>query len=78
MKVGTTIDQRLFRRLKVHAAAQGTSISTVIEESLEAYLSLNDSSADERMAAFERVTADPFGLSDEQLQQVLEEDSLDL
>jgi hypothetical protein len=37
-KIGTLMDERLFRRLKVHAAAQSISISMVIEDSVHAYL----------------------------------------
>lgn len=72
------MDERLFRRLKVHAAAQGTSISMVIEDSVHAYLSLRESSIEERMAAFERVTSDPFRLSDGQFREILEENGLEL
>jgi plasmid stability protein len=76
-KIGTAIEETIFRRLRVHAAQRGRSVSDVIEESISSYLALHEGSADERMAAFERFTSRPFGLSPEQLEVILEKDSLD-
>ena len=76
-KIGMAIEETVFRRLRVHAAQRGRSVSDVIEESISSYLALHEGSADERMAAFERFTSRPYGLSPEQLNVILEEDSLD-
>jgi plasmid stability protein len=76
-KIGTVIEETIFRRLRVHAAQRGRSVSDVIEESISSYLALHEGSAEERMTAFERFTSRPFGLSREQLDVILEEDSLD-
>jgi plasmid stability protein len=76
-KIGTAIEDTIFRRLRVHAAQNGRSVSDVIEESISSYLALHEGSADQRMAAFERFTSRPFRLSPEELALVLEEDSLD-
>ena len=76
-KIGTAIDETVFRRLRVHAAQRGRSVSDVIEESISSCLALHEGSIDERMAAFERFTSRPYGLSPEQLDVILEEDSLD-
>jgi plasmid stability protein len=69
-KIGTAIEETVFRRLRVHAAQRGRSVSDVIEESISSYLALHEGSVDERMAAFERFTLRPLDV-------ILEEDSLD-
>ncbi len=71
------IDETVFRRLRVHAAQSGRSVSDVIEESISNYLAIHEGSADQRMEAFERFVGAPFRLSPEQLRQILEEDALD-
>jgi plasmid stability protein len=76
-KIGTAIDETIFRRLRVHAAQKGRNVGDVIEESISSYLALHEGSADERMAAFERFTSRPFSLSRQQLDVILEEDSLE-
>jgi len=76
-KIGTVIDEIIFRRLRVHAAQSGRNVSDIIEESISSYLELHEGSAQERMAAFERFTSRQFSLSWEQLDTILEEDSLD-
>lgn len=76
-KIGTMVDEALFRRLRVHAAQRGKSISGLIEESISSYLALNDGSADERVAAVERFVSRPFQLSRSQLELIMEEDPLD-
>ena len=76
-KIGTTIDTAVFRRLRIHAARKGRSVSDVIEESIASYLAVHEGSADDHMAAFERFTSRPFGLSRAQLELILEEDALE-
>lgn len=76
-KIGTVIDEAIFRRLRVHAAEHGRSVSEVIEESISTYLAIHEGTADERMAAFERFTSRPFPLSRDQLNVILEDDTLD-
>jgi plasmid stability protein len=76
-KIGTVIDEAIFRRLRVHAADRGRSVSDVIEESIAGYLALHEGSTDERLAAFERYTSRPFRLSRDQLDLIIEEEPLD-
>lgn len=76
-KVGTTIDTAVYRRLRIHAAHKGRSVSDVIEESITSYLAVHEGSADDRMAAFERFTSRPLGISRAQLEMILEEDALE-
>jgi len=76
-KIGTVIDDSLYRRLRVHAASQGRNVSDLIEESISAYLSLHEGSVDERMEAFEQFTTPRFVLPRKQLAIVLAEDTLD-
>ena len=76
-KIGTTIDETVFRRLRVHAAQRGRSVADVIEESVVAYLTAHEGSADERIAAYERFVSPMFTLSQDQLRAILDEDSLD-
>ena len=76
-KIGTVIDEAVFRRLRVHAAQKGRSVADVIEESISAYLATHEGSADEQVAAYERFVSRPFAVSAAQLQAILEEDSLD-
>jgi plasmid stability protein len=77
LKIGTVVDERLFRRLRIFAAKEGRSISDIIQESLQSYLQTRESGIEERMAAFERVTANPFRLSDTQFRELLEEEEFD-
>jgi hypothetical protein len=58
------MDERLFRRLKVHAAAQGANTGAAIEHAVQAHSFLRESSTEERMAAFGRLTSDPPRLWD--------------
>jgi hypothetical protein len=76
-KIGTVIDDSLYRRLRVHAAGQGRNVSDLIEESISAYLSLHEGSVGERMEAFEQFTNPRFVLPRKQLAIVLAEDTLD-
>jgi hypothetical protein len=76
-KIGTAIDETILRRLRVHASQSGRNVGDIIEESISRYLALREGSADKRMAAFERFTSRPFSLSREQLDVILEEDSLE-
>lgn len=76
-KIGTVIDDALFRRLRVHAARRGRRVSEVIEESITGYLAVHEGSAEERLAAFDRYTSRPFSLSRDQLDMIMEEEPLD-
>jgi len=76
-KIGTVIDETIYRRLRVHAAQRGRSVSDVIEESIAAYLSTHEGSAEERIAAFERFVSRPLDLSEDQLGMIMEENTLD-
>ena len=76
-KIGTVIDETVFRRLRVHAARQGRAVSDVIQESISSYLALHEGSMDERIRAFETFVSKPFELNAAQLDSVLEENPLD-
>ena len=76
-KIGTVIDEAIFRRLRVHAARQGRAVSDVIQESISSYLALHEGSMDERVKAFENFVSRPFALTSSQLDTVLEENPLD-
>lgn len=76
-KVGTVIEDSLYRRLRVHAARQGRAVSDLLEESINAYLSIHEGSVEERLQAFDRFTHPPFVLPRGELAAVLEEDPLD-
>jgi plasmid stability protein len=76
-KIGTIIEDSLYRRLRVNAASEGRNVSDLIEESISAYLSVHEGSADERLSAFRRFTSPRFVLPRAQLDMVLEEDPLD-
>jgi plasmid stability protein len=76
-KIGTMIDDAVYRRLRVHAAKEARNVSDLIEESIAAYLAVHEGSADDRLAAFERFTSRPLVLSRSQLDMILEEDVLD-
>ena len=58
-KIGTVIDETVFRRLRVHAARQGRAVSDVIQESISSYLALHEGSMDERIRAFETFVSKP-------------------
>jgi hypothetical protein len=76
-KVGTLMDESLFRRLKMHAAERGRSVADVLEESVAGYLALHEGAVDERLAEFERFCSSPFPLTRAQLDTITEEDTLD-
>jgi hypothetical protein len=76
-KIGTVVDEAIFRRLRVHAARQGRAVSDVIQESISSYLAVHEGSMDERIRAFEKFISKPFALTSAQLDTVLEENPLD-
>lgn len=76
-KIRTIIEDSLYRRHRVHAASEGRNVSDLIEDSIGAYLSVHEGSADDRLSAFRRFTSPCFVLPRAQLDIVLEENPLD-
>jgi hypothetical protein len=76
-KIGTTINPAVYRRLRIYAASQGRSVSDIIEESISSYLTVHESSEDDRLGAFERFTSRPLDISRAQLEMILEENPLE-
>lgn len=76
-KIGTLMDESLFRRLKMHAAERGRSVADVLEESVAGYLALHEGAVDERLAAFERFCSSPFPLTRAQLDDIMDDDTLE-
>lgn len=68
-KVGTTIDEDLYRRVKETARRQGCSVNAVLTEALQAYLHTRSS-----RASIVKETRGTFKVPAGALRAVLEED----
>jgi len=69
-KIGTVLDEELYRALKVYAATRNKPISEVIEEALNQYLKQGK----------QRIVEETFGsmkIDPEVLKEILEEDYYD-
>jgi ribbon-helix-helix CopG family protein len=77
-KVGTVLESELMRAVKRQAAAEGRSISDLIQEAVSQYLRAQAASPRERRLAFQIFCEKPIKISKSQLRQVLDEDPWNL
>src|SRR5437867_3051249 len=77
VKVGTILDEEVFRRLKVRSAREGKPIATLIEEAVRKYEHEEGMGKETRLRALESVFTSKFNISDEELRQIMEGDYYD-
>ncbi len=77
-KVGTLLEEDVLRRAKRYAADKGRSLSDVIQDALETYLSPQAVDPAKRDAAYQLFCDRPMKLTTAQFKTVLEEDAWDL
>jgi hypothetical protein len=76
-KVGTLIEEDVFRLAKRRAVKEDRPLSDLIQDALVAYLSKNIPDSRKREAAYRTFCDQPIRLSREQFDQLLEEDAWD-
>jgi hypothetical protein len=76
-KVGTQLEPELLRRAKRRALEESRSLSSLIGEALEVYLSSQLPEIAERESALRAFCRQPIRLTPKQRQAVLEEDAWD-
>jgi hypothetical protein len=74
MKVGTILDMELYGRLRLLAAKEGRSISTIIQEALLKYERDESRAGEMRTRALDSVFALGFRIPDADLRKIMEED----
>lgn len=75
-KVGTLLEEGVLRRAKRRAAEEDRSLSDVIQDALERYLSEGLPEAARRDAAYQLFCERPMQLTPEQLKVVLEQPTI--
>ena len=73
-RIGTALEQDVLRRAKRRAADENRSLSDVIQDALERYLSEGMAEPARRDAAYHLFCEQPLRLAPEQLKAVLEHD----
>lgn len=77
-KIGTLLDETVFRRAKRRAVDEGRPLSDVIQDALERYLATGLAEPAKREAAYALLCERPIKLSRAQFKAVLEHDGWDL
>jgi metal-responsive CopG/Arc/MetJ family transcriptional regulator len=77
MKIGTALDEKLFRELKEFSARQGRPLNEIIEEALEKYLRAGSLTREMRIASANKFCSLGFHASVKEIQQLMEEDYYD-
>lgn len=77
VKVGTILDEDIFKRLKALSLKEGRSIGAMIEQAVMKYEQEEATARDLRVRALESVFALNFNISDDDLRQIMEEDYYD-
>lgn len=73
-KIGTLIEKDTLRLAKQKAAKEGRSLSDLIQDALDQYLSKGAAARRERKMAFHLFCERPMKIPQEQLRYVLDED----
>jgi len=73
-KIGTVIEEDIFKKLKEYSSRENRSISEVIESALANYLKGEQKNSDLRTKAVERFCSNPFKLSDDDWTEIMELD----
>ncbi|HEV8483035.1 MAG TPA: hypothetical protein VGK99_11455 [Acidobacteriota bacterium] len=72
-KIGTVLEERLFKELKKRAADEQRPLAEILHDAVVAYLQLNPSKQ-ESLQAWQWLNSNPIRVSDEDLQAVLRMD----
>lgn len=73
-KIGTVIEDDIYKRLKEYSVKENRQISEVIESALLNYFQGGTRSRELRKEAVERLCSKPFNISIEELNNLMEED----
>ena len=76
-KVGTPLDEEVFKLAEQGALEEGRPLSDVIQESIVQYLSNKAPDPRKREKAYQLFCERPMRISKQQLKEILEEDSQD-
>ncbi len=77
-KIGTIIDEGVFRRAKRNAAEEGKTLSEYIQEALVAYTKGKKHDEKERKAAYRFFCRNPIKIDREDFEEILQEDGWDI
>lgn len=77
-KIGTLIEEDLFRLAKRRAAEESRPLSDLIQEALAAYLSNKAPDRGKREAAYRFFCEQPIRITREQFNAILQEDAWDI
>lgn len=77
-KVGTLLEEDVLRKAKRRAVDEGRSLSGLIQDALESYLSTRTVDPAKRDAAYQLYCEHPMKLTSAQFKSVMEEDAWDL
>lgn len=76
-KLGTVLEEDVFKELKEVAELEGRTISDIIQDALLRYFHSAPMETSIRLAALERLCSRPFNLSMDELKEIMEEDYYD-
>jgi hypothetical protein len=76
-KIGTLLEEEVFKRVKHRAFEEGRPLNDVIQESIVHYLSDKLPDPQKRERAYQLFCERPMRLSKEQFNEIIEEDSWD-
>jgi hypothetical protein len=77
VKVGTVLDEEVFRRLKLLSEKEGRPISALIQDALLKYELTDPVRSELRLKAFDQFLSTRFNIPDEDWQAIMEEDYYD-
>jgi len=73
-KIGTILDDKLFRKLKKYSVKENRSISEIIQDALTIYFQGDIKNRETKIQTVERMCSKPFNVSIEELKEIIEEE----
>jgi hypothetical protein len=74
-KIGTVLEEDVFKKLKEFSAKRGRPINEIIQEALVTYMQVGaDRNRQLRLAAVKRLCSRPFNISPDDWKAIMEED----
>jgi len=74
-KIGTILEEDVFKKLKEFSAKRGRPINEIIQEALVTYMQVGaDRNRQLRLAAVKRLCSRPFNISPDDWKAIMEED----
>lgn len=77
VKIGTILDEKVFKKLKERSAREGRTISQLLEEAVKKSEQIEPLEREIRIHAMERFLANRFKISKEDWDAIMEEDYYD-